>query len=99
MKKWIPTSIGCVAGIIVGMIYLFQPVESMPTVIAIPVHDLSSLIRQVFMPNTDPMAVFAIQIPVIVLLSASVGTLAGFLLGVVLSITRKYTRPNKGTGR
>jgi len=80
MRKWIPSLVGCETGVTVGVLCLFQPVENIPVMIYKPVEDLSEVLRRTLMPNSDPMAAFVFQIPVIVLLPGLVGGLGGFMV-------------------
>lgn len=91
-KKWLPTLAGGLTGLAVGLFCLFQPITRTPSVLRDPVQNLSGWMQRAFMPNSDPMAAFLFQIPLIVLLPAFIGVLAGFLLQIALQIVLPKSR-------
>jgi len=92
MKKWLPSLAGGLAGLAVGLFYLFQPISSTPGIILSPVESLSIWMRRVFMPDSDPMAAFLFQIPLIVILPTVAGGLTGLLLQIVRQIVSQKPR-------
>lgn len=89
MNKWVPAIIGTVIGIVFGVYSLFQTVESTPALLRGPVELLSFLMRDIFMPNADPMAAFIFQIILMPLLPGILGGSIGYLIGWIWSEMRK----------
>ena len=81
MKK-IFTGIGVAFGVVVGIVFLFLPVEALPEILTSTTQIIAGALRRILMPNEDPMGAFLIEIPVLVLITGTIGGLIGFMTGM-----------------
>ncbi len=75
-----PTWVGTAIGGAIGLFSLVQPTNSIPAILMVPVQEFSASLRDIFMPNADPMAAFVFAIPLMVLLPALLGGVVGSLV-------------------
>ena len=72
MKK-ILTGIGVAIGVVIGIVFLFLPVEALPAFVTNTTRSIAVVLRRILMPNEDPMGAFLIEIPVLVVITGMIG--------------------------
>lgn len=82
--KLIAMGIGLLIGISLSIVVLIQPVENTPRIILQVVRKIALFFHYIFMPNTDRMGSFIIEIPIIFILFTLTGGLLGYLTGYTI---------------
>jgi hypothetical protein len=81
--------IGVAFGVVVGIVFLFLPVEALPAILTSTTQVIAGALRRILMPNEDPMGAFLIEIPVLVVITGTIGGLVGFVTGIALGKTNR----------
>ncbi len=87
--KRVSTGVGVAVGIAIGIVFLFKPVEVLPSLLTNITSGIAGALRRILMPNEDPMGAFLIEIPVLVLIFALIGGIAGLMIGVLWTRIRR----------
>jgi hypothetical protein len=88
MKKTL-TGTGVTIGVMVGIVLLFLPGETLPAFLTNTTGSIAGALRRLLMPNEDPMGAFLIEIPVLVVITGIIGGAIGLLVGMLLGRRRK----------